>query len=275
MASNVYSRVFVALFFLAARCSIQPTVASVLSELSNSFSTFFVLPSCLQAISWFPVRAHRCLPRRPAACRCQQPLPLSLRPAARTPKRNAGPSQAKTRFSWSLHPKDSRTCFRSTPSTCGRFQPSACEPSKKKQQTRILRRFAFWVTPFWTIPLLYLAPHFLFSISGTLQRAGVCDLDEDDASTNLGRALDLGSETAAINSFCTGESGRARLQLAVGGPLLVLHGTSGWGLSPQLIAWVKRAVQSVEHHSMALAVRSRLQRTCVTLCLTFVFSLCR
>ncbi len=78
---------------------------------------------------------------------------------------------------------------------------------------------------------------------------------KSDAVISLKRAMELGSETAAVNYLSAAKQDvRPRLQLAVAGPLLELRADRKFQLSPAMIAWIKRAVQVHDYHSMALMV---------------------
>jgi hypothetical protein len=94
-------------------------------------------------------------------------------------------------------------------------------------------------------------------VEGTLGHAGMSkEKGGVPALSQLRAAVDLGCKTAAFNwsATCKG-SARSRLQQAVGGPLVSgLRDLQPLALSPELVAWVKRAVEACDQYSMALAV---------------------
>jgi hypothetical protein len=94
-------------------------------------------------------------------------------------------------------------------------------------------------------------------VIGTFQHTGIgVASDQESAKDNLRRAIALGSETAGINylSFAK-HCVDLLLQRAVGGPLITCDGSQILStLSPEFIAWVKRAVLTSDYCSMALVV---------------------
>jgi hypothetical protein len=97
----------------------------------------------------------------------------------------------------------------------------------------------------------------LLIVEGTLGHAGVCtEKGGVLALSQLRAAVDLGCKTAAFNWSATYKgSARSRLQQAVGGPLVSgLLDLQPLALSPELMAWVKRAVEACDQYSMALVV---------------------